>query len=330
MKKIPIQFLNKATNFLSKGGASYKRRNIKPPKIGLALSSGGARGLAHIGIMDVLEQHGIQVHAVSGSSMGAYIGAHICTGKNAQQMLEIASRVRDKNRLWELADPVIPPIRGFFKGDKMANFLRESIGDPDFEDLIHPLYAVTFDLDTQEKLVINTGNVAHAVHASCSIPGIVLPVDWNGHRCSDGGVVDPVPVSVLKEQSDVDIIIAVTLLPTLEDIRAGRTSPEEPEDRTLKSKMLRTFNRNTNLFANGNTVDTLRRSVRAAQSQIAHLSCEAADIVMKPDAYNLPWHSFDAMDEIVEAGRVSAREVLPELQAAIDRFITNQHLPTHH
>jgi len=158
----------------------------------------------------------------------------------------------------------------------------------------------------------------NAVHASCAIPGIVAPVNLNGRRCSDGGVVDPVPVEVMREYGDVDLIIAVTLVPTLEDIHSGRTIVEETTPDTIKGKLFQSFNKSTNLFANGNTVDTLRKSVRAAQAQIAHISCSQADVVICPEAFNLPWHSFEAFEEIVEAGRQATEAIMPELTALIE------------
>ena len=162
MKRLfePSYYVDKATSLLSLG--DRKRSKIdhdqRPPKIGLALSSGGARGLAHIGVLQVMKENGIQVDAVSGSSMGAYIGAHYACGLSPSDMYEIASTLKDRQKLWDLADPIIPPVKGFFKGEKTANFLRSFIGDPDFSELLHPFFPVTFDLDTQEKLVIQSGN----------------------------------------------------------------------------------------------------------------------------------------------------------------------------
>ncbi len=291
----------------------------RPPRVGLALSSGGARGLAHIGVLEVLQQHGVPVHAVSGSSMGAYIGAHLAAGHSPAEMYETALRVADRKALWELADPIVPPVKGFFKGGKAANFLRDCLGDPCFSELQIPFYAVSFDLDTREKLVMRQGNVAQAVHASCAIPGIVAPVMVDGHRCSDGGVVDPVPVSVLREYADVDVIIAVNLVPTLHDIQAGHTRPHSEPDLPLRSRLMRGFNRSTNLFAPGNTVDTLRKSIAAAQCQIAHASCADADLAIHPSVYGLHWHRFDALPEIVAAGRTAAEAVLPALQQLMAR-----------
>ena len=301
----------------------------KKPKIGLALSSGGARGLAHIGVIEVLEENDISVDVVSGASMGAYIGAHYSCGLGAKEMKEAASQMKDRSRVWKIADPVIPPVKGFFKGEKAVEFLKESIGDPDFSELQVPLYLISFDLDTQEKLIINEGNVAHAVHASCAIPGVIIPVEWNGHRCSDGGVVDPVPVQVLKDQTDVDLVIAVSLLPSLADIEKGRTMADADHDpMSFRKRMIKTFNRGTNLFADGNTVDTLRRSVRAAQAQIAHLSCLDADVTIRPDAYNLPWHSFESFETIIEEGRRATLEQLPKIKKRIEELEGAKGLPT--
>ncbi len=314
----PSALLKFATKILSK---TYHKKNPPVeishhrPTVGLALSSGGARGLSHIGVLQVLEEAGITIDAIAGSSMGAYIGAHVAKGVSTSAMLEVADSIKDKSDLWKIADPVIPPTTGFLKGEKVTALLRNTIGDPMFSELNMPFFAVAFDLDSREKIVFNKGNVVHAVHASCAIPGIITPVMVDNRRCADGGVVDPVPVSVLKERTKVDYIIAVSLLPTLEDMQERRTIREaEDLTKTFRTKFLTSLNKNTNVFAPGNTVDTLRQSIKAAQAQIAHSACEQADITIRPDCYNLPWHSFDALDDVVEAGRVATRLQLPHIK----------------
>lgn len=326
---ISSKLFQQASRFLKIGDASDAPVLTHPikPKIGLALSSGGARGLAHIGVLEVLEENGISVDVISGSSMGAYVGAHYARGVSIDKMIEIAEFMKDKNNLWKIADPMIPPVKGFMKGDKATDFLRQTIGNPQFNELEKPLYIISFDLDTQEKLVINQGNVATAVHASCAIPGVISPVMWNGHRCSDGGVVDPIPVHVLQEREQVDMTIAVSLLPSLADIAEGRmckSANDDPE--SYHGKVMKSFNRNTNVFAKGNTVDTLRRSVRAAQAQIAHQSCEAADIVVRPEVFNLSWHSFSSLDDILEAGRAATRAQIPAIKKQL-ALLSGEGLP---
>lgn len=266
-----------------------------------------------------MREHNIPIDFVSGSSMGAYIGAHLARGITPVEMEEIASKMKDKSQLWAIADPVIPPVKGFFKGERAVEFMKAVIGDPSFEELEMPLYVTTFDLDTQEKIVINSGKVAQAVHASCAIPGVIAPVTWNGRRCSDGGVVDPVPVESVREQSD--LVIAVSLVPTLDDIKAGKVAHQQNDDpASMRGRVMKGFNRSANVFANGNTVDTLRRSIRSAQAQIAHYALKEADIVICPTANSLPWHSFDSCEMIIEAGRQATLAQIPLIQEKLSQL----------
>ena len=313
-------FFSKISQLFKLGNTSFQEEipEKKEVTVGLALSSGGARGLAHIGVLQVLEEHNIKISSLCGTSMGAYVGAHHAAGLTSEKTLAAGEHMKDRANLWKIADPIIPPLSGFLKGEKAVEYFKTCIGDPTFEELKIPFYVVTFDLDTQEKLVIRNGNVASAVHASCAIPGIVAPVMWNGHRCSDGAVVDPVPVSVLKEHENPDLVIAVSLLPSLSDIKEGHASSQDNEDPiAFHSKVMSIFNQKTNLFAKGNTVDTLRRCIRAAQAQIAQMSCDQADFVVKPNVYNLSWHSFETFEATVEAGRQAMLAQIPAIKNRI-------------
>ena len=142
-------------------------------KLGLALSSGGASGLAHIGVLQVLEENGIEIHALAGASMGAYVGALWAAGFSGNALEALAAEINDRRQLWKLADLNFPPMKGLFQGRKARAHLERSLGDLRFEDLERSLLVVTVDLDTKERLVLRRGNIAEAVHASCAMPGIV-------------------------------------------------------------------------------------------------------------------------------------------------------------
>src|SRR6218665_210863 len=122
-------------------------------KLGLALSSGGARGLAHVGVLQVLEENGIEIHAIAGSSMGAYIGALWAAGFSGKKLGELAAEMQDKRTLWKLADPIVPPVKGLFRGAKGKAHLERSLGELKFEDLERELFVVTLDIDTRERVV---------------------------------------------------------------------------------------------------------------------------------------------------------------------------------
>lgn len=289
-------------------------------RLGLALSSGGARGLAHVGVLQVLEENGIEIHAIAGSSMGAYVGALWAAGFSGDQLVKLAEEMHDNRQLWKLADPVFPPTAGLFRGLKAKAHLERSLGDLRFEDLKRKLLIITADLDTKERIVLRSGKISNAVHASCAMPGIVVPVVLNGRRCVDGGVVDPVPVGALHKFTDVDKVIAISVIPSFEEVDAGlyRTEDETPVSISLYRRFLRYVNRNVNFLAKGNIVDTFRQSIRCAQIRMAHESIKRADLVLRPEHFSAPWNDYKNFDRFIQAGREVALEHLDEIRKLLD------------
>lgn len=302
----------------------------RPPKIGLALSSGGAKSLAHIGVIQVLEENNIPIHAVSGSSMGAYIGALWATNHTAEQMLQLATNMQDPATMRKLADPVIPPIKGVFYGNKVKSLLGESIGNATFEDLNRQLLVIAANLDTYERIVFRTGNLLDAVHASCAMPGIIVPVDIDGMRCTDGGVVDPVPVGALSKFADVDYVIAVSTVATLEEVdthtSAVQTAAEDDEEemQTWWKKALTAVGSKLNPGATGNMIDNLRRSLRASQIRLAHDSCLRATLTIRPVSKGGEWHEYHEFEHYIKLGREKATEALPEIKKLLEPLPNNE------
>ncbi len=296
------------------------RTSPSKPKLGLALSSGGARGLAHVGVLQVLEENGIEVHAISGASMGSYVGALWAAGFSGDDLVELAEEMHDRRQFWKLADPVFPPTRGLFHGLKAKAHLERSLGDLRFEDLERRLLVITADLDTKERLVLRTGKIVDAVHASCAMPGIIAPVHLNGRRCVDGGVVDPVPVGALQKFTDVDKVIAVSVIPTFEEVDAGMYQDDEDElpPPSLPRRFLSAINRNINFLAKGNIVDTFRQSIRCAQVRIAHDSLKRADLVLRPEHFSAPWNDYSNFTRFIDAGRKVALDHLDEIRALLE------------
>ena len=290
------------------------------PKLGVALSSGGARGLAHVGVLQVLEENGIEIHAIAGSSMGSYVGALWAAGFSGGDLVKLAEEMHDRRQLWKLADPVFPPMRGLFHGLKAKAHLERSLGDLRFEDLERKLLVIAADLDTKERLVLRSGKIADAVHASCAMPGIIAPVMLNGRRCVDGGVVDPVPVGALRKFAEVDKVIAVSVIPSFEEVDAGLYQGDEEvlPPQPLTGRLLSTVNRNINFLAKGNIVDTFRQSIRCAQVRIAHDSLKRADIALRPEHFSAPWNDYANFDRFIKAGREVALAHLPEIRALLE------------
>lgn len=293
-----------------------KKLETREPKIGLALSCGGAKSLAHVGVLEVLEENNIPIHAIAGSSMGAYIGALWATGHTVEQMKQLAADMQDPATLRKLADPVIPPIKGVFYGHKVKAHLGQSIGDVNFEDLDRKLLVIAANLDNYERIVFRKGNVLDAVHASCAMPGIVVPVEINGMHCTDGGVVDPVPVGALRKFTDVDYVIAVSTVPTIAEIdtHAGATMTAKEDASEVQTWWRSTLSRistKLNPAAPGNMIDNLRRSLRASQIRMAHDSCLRADLSIHPVSMGAMWHEYERFNDFIALGREKATSALP-------------------
>ena len=170
---------------------------FQKPRIGLALSGGGARGLAHIGVLKVLEREGIEIHALAGTSMGAVIGAAYAAGMSPNEMQQEALRM---SRLSELARLVewFPPKGKLFDSNRVRQFLEDRLHlDIDFADLQLPLTVIAVDLHKNEQVVLNEGSVLAAVEASAALPGLFKPVEYLDTRLVDGGVLNNLPVDQL-------------------------------------------------------------------------------------------------------------------------------------
>ncbi|SHJ22038.1 Predicted acylesterase/phospholipase RssA, contains patatin domain [Rubritalea squalenifaciens DSM 18772] len=315
------QYRNRLPEFLRR--LFSKKQETRTPKIGLALSCGGAKSLAHVGVLEVLAKNNIPIHAISGSSMGAYIGALWATGHSVEQMIELAEQMQDPTTLKKLADPVIPPIKGVFYGHKVKTHLSHSIGNVNFEDLDRKLLVIAANLDTYERVVFRQGSVLDAVHASCAMPGIVVPVEVNGMRCTDGGVVDPVPVGALHKFTDVDYVIAVSTIPTIAEIdthiSATETAKEDKEEiAPWWRSTLYKLGSKINPAAPGNMIDNLRRSLRASQIRMAHDSCLRADLTIHPVSKGAQWHEYDRFEHFIALGREKATSALPLIREILE------------
>jgi NTE family protein len=174
-------------------------------RVGLALGGGGARGMAHVGVIRALERGGVPVDCIAGTSAGSVAGAAYAAGLSADQLLELALQIR-----WRDIMRPIWPRQGFISFARLESYFARVIGDPTFDDLKIPYAAVAADLATGKQVVLREGRVARAVRASCSVPGIVTPVEVDGRMLIDGGVVNNLPISIVRDLG-ADIVIAVGL-----------------------------------------------------------------------------------------------------------------------
>ena len=186
------------------------RKNVnRKPELGLALSGGGARGLAHIGVLKVLEAYDLQPDYLAGTSMGGVIAAAYASGMSLDEMEQIALEYAATRKLLQLADPTIPR-NGLFQGNRLQTFFDQHLQGRTFADLRIPLTLVAVDLNSGQEIHIREGLVADALRATVSIPGLLPPVERDGHRLVDGGLLNNLPVDVVREMG-ADVVLGVDI-----------------------------------------------------------------------------------------------------------------------
>lgn len=194
-------------------------------KVGLALGSGSARGIAHLGVLKAMEDLKIPIDYIAGSSMGAFVGASYATG----QPLEQIESITEKATWQETVRMFLPSFSkgGLIKGKRISGFIHDVIGADDFNDLKIPVGVDTTDLETGEKYTITSGNLVEAVRASMAVPTVLTPKIIDGRILVDGGLVSPVPIQTVRDMG-ADIIVAVDVLPPIQaDYKQSRSGLQE-------------------------------------------------------------------------------------------------------
>jgi NTE family protein len=290
-------------------------------RIGLALGSGSARGLAHIGVLRAIADAGIHVDLVAGTSMGALVGASYAAGK-LDSLAATFTRF-DWKRIAALLDPVFPRS-GLIDGQKIAGFVREHAAGDRIEDLKMPFRTVATDIASGTEVAISTGDLIEAVRASIAVPGLLTPVRSNGRVLVDGGLVNPVPVSVAREMG-ADFVIAVDLNHDLVASRLGRrgTLPTASTSSATMKRLLEGL-RSTESPVLGQFSSWLEReplpgifevllaSIYIMQARITQHSLlhDRPDIVIQPPLGSVRFMEFDRAEEIIEIGYRSAAQQL--------------------
>lgn len=174
-------------------------------KVALVLGSGGARGVAHIGVINSLIKHNYEISSIAGSSMGAVVGGLYAAGKLEEYTNWITNF--DKVDVFKLLDFTFS-FQGFVRGDKVFNEMRKLLGDITIDEMSIPFTAVASNIRTQEEILFNSGSLMDALRASCAIPTVITPAYMNDQEIVDGGVLNPLPLNRVKREEG-DILIAV-------------------------------------------------------------------------------------------------------------------------
>ena len=255
----------------------------KIPKLGLALGGGAARGFAHIGVIQVLEENGIKPDLVVGTSAGSLVAAFYASGKTGAQLQWLADTMDES----QLTDWTIPFMsRGMLRGEALGRYVNSQLNGAKIEDLKMPLGIVATDLQTGDGILFRRGDIATAVRASSAVPSVFEPVRIGNKDYVDGGLVSPVPVRSAR-QMGADIVIAVDI----------SSRPEDAKTSDMLKVLLQTFS--------------------IMGKSISQLEMAQAEVVVRPALPDVGSAEFTARQKSIEAGRAAMRLALPALKAAL-------------
>jgi NTE family protein len=281
-------------------GTESSKENIR---VGLALSGGGARGLAHIGAIKALERSGIPIDVLTGASMGGVIAAAYACGLTPDEIEQEAGELSRVRQVFRLADPGLPNA-GLLRGRRLMSYFEKRLGNRTFADLDRPLALTAVDLNTRKEVVLQEGPISVALRATTAVPGLFMPLEREGMRLVDGGLLNNLPVDVARKMG-ADVVIAVDVEPDPEDI------PEswETNSRWLPSGLARTF-----VILD----EATRLMMRVIQE--AKMQEYPPDVVIRP---TLPrginiLAGYGRVADVVAAGESATEGMLPDIQTCLD------------
>jgi NTE family protein len=262
------------------------------PTIGLALSGGAARGMAHVGVLRALTENNVRVDCVAGTSAGSIVGGAFAAGMPVQEIEELGRNMR-----WRDIGRVTMSRLGVQSNERLEQYLRAHLPVSRFEEMPIPFAAVATDLKTGTAVVLrDEGDLPFAIRASCAIPGWYVPVaDSQGRQLVDGGLVAVIPATVTRSFG-ADIVIAV-------DVNgAGATF----------------------IGPSSSVIGVLLQSMLVVQKTASHYQRELSDFVIQPKVGHIRWDEMGRADELIAAGYEAGLESVPRISALIDEFVRSQ------
>ena len=255
-------------------------------KVGLALASGGGRGAAHIGVLQVLTEHNIPIDLISGCSAGALVAAIYAAGTDLHMLEKYLCTLAPK----DLIDPTMVTRGGFISGNKVSELVRVLTHDLTIEQTKLPCFIGAADLETSEFHIFEHCKLYEAARASMAIPGVFTPVNIDGHWYIDGGTLQEMPVEVLRTHG-ADVVIGVDL--------------------SIKKRFVVTENKAPGAH------QTVLRAFDMLQKEITRLRDDPVDVRIKPDVSFMGMISTAGAEEAIRIGRECAERALPEIEALL-------------
>ncbi len=289
----------------------HKRGNHPAGEIALALGGGGMKGLAHIGVLKVLEREGFRIGAIAGTSAGGLIGAVYAAGYRPDEIEDILSNI-DQTKMFGRRPNDGPSILGLAG---LTRLLAELLGERTFADLSVPLAVTAVDARSGQEIIVHNGNLVDAVLATAAVPGVFPPVTIGNITLMDGGVLDPVPVSISRWLAPTLPVVAVSLnappekwaeLPPFYKLPIHIPGPPPIVERFSRLRLARAFN----LF-----VQSVEYSSRLLSE--LRLQIERPEVLIRPDVAMVGWLDRVDVHQVVAAGEEAARKALPDIRASL-------------
>jgi NTE family protein len=283
-------------------------RKILGRTVGLALGGGAAFGLAHLGVLKVLEENKIPIDIVAGCSMGSMVACGYAAGVSTAKLIEMAVSLGATSKVIRVVDPTLTRP-GFLGGDRIKSIFGPYLGARQtFKDLILPCRVIATDIITGERVEISSGRLEDAFRASSSVPVVLAPVRQGDHVLVDGGVCDPVPAETVRNMG-ADITIAINVVP-----------PPKRGVETLLSRVYRQMNPLTYLGMNEdmpNMFDITMAAMQILQYELGNFKAISADVRINPDVSDFTWVDFGHAEEIIAKGVEATERVLPAIKRVI-------------
>lgn len=302
--------------------------------VSLVLGSGGARGYAHIGVIEELRARGFDIRSIAGSSMGALVGGIYAAGR--LDAYRDWARALTRYQVWRLVDLTLSG-GGFIKGERIISVLRELVGESNIEDLPVAYTAVAVDLDASREVWFTQGPLFDAIRASIAIPSIFRPVSYRGHLLVDGGLLNPVPVTpTLGDFTDCTIAVDVNapvhavgsqLAQQMVELQE-RATPEPADAAETGDGLLADYRRRIAGFIDGlfeskerpppepGALDLFARSLDTVQATLTRfkLAAQPPDLLISVPRNACTFYEFDSAERMIELGRDCARAALARWQ----------------
>jgi NTE family protein len=281
--------------------------------IGLALGGGAAFGIAHLGVLQVLEREGIPVDMVAGCSQGSIVSVGYAAGLSVDEMIDIARQLGVKRNFLFASDPTFFLKPGILSGQRFLTMMRPYLkGKEVFEQLLLPCRTVATDIETGEAVAIGSGRLEVAFRASSSVPMVMAPIRVGERVLVDGGVADPVPLKIVKDMG-ADIAVAVNVVPPMK--RGVETAM------SYWMRRINVFNPMTYMSDSHdlpNLFDIVMNSMQILQYELGNFKAITADVLINPDLSDFTWIEYYRADELIERGAKAAELQLPMIEKVIE------------